>query len=631
MKYLRYKISTLKLHLFFTSLFSLASYPLFSIVLNAYIHESDLYIQKFGVAYQSRIVNSAEAREMAAHIDDLASTCEFVGVIAGAALVALFFSGFVIAAKTFRYLYNKDHADKELTLPVPAKTRILGDFFSGLMVYMVPHIVGILIGSMVLGFGSVTMSVANKSYIEFTEVVFSAMLTGALMCLEFYCMTVLVMAVCGRLRKVIILTLVLNIAVPAFTFAATYLSYVNSYGLYPGFAYQTSSTVCAVSPLGLLIGFFQSWETMNYEEHAPLYIANLPAYIVAAVFCIILAAAAYFLIMHRRHERTGNPYVFRYARRSISVSVILVITTVVGYYFVAFLNDYSRNALYTVSTVTSVLVSVAGFWIISTLLLYMSFEFSDKNKEKKLPKLAKYPLYLAGCAVLTVGIAFTQGFGTGYYVPAPDDIRTVHINFSVNEFYGAVSSETEDGNEDRQIADSIVKLHKEILSGDSRDRSHDISREITIYYTLKNGMPVSRGYNVNDEYAEKVFELFRDSRGLHNQYVIPDRVSRDDGRVTIELSGGKVIKTRKISDISCSELQAALDADTEALTYDMIKDSDHNNRINLDVISGETMDHMYIYIYPGFSRTLDFLEQIGFEHNLIEYKSYIAEKENVQG
>ena len=373
MKYFRYKSGTLKIHLIVVSILSLVSYPMFCFVYSMYM-DANNQLEQYGDE-----ISYAAHSELISHIGELGNTMRYLLIIGAVALILLFFTGFVIVTRNFRYLYDKNYADRDMSLPVSAKTRFFGDFFSGLAVYTVPHIIGILIGAAFIG-----PIEPESSLSTFSNGIYSAMVTGLLMCIEFYCMTLVILSVCGRLAKVVKLTLLMNIFIPACSLSAATLSMMWGYGI-PSVSWADIMTAGIFSPLGLLIRFVSGLQIIRFDTLAVA--SDIPFCIMTLVYCAALTATAYFLIIHRRHERTGEAYVYKYARRIVSLFVVFTITTVIGMFTLASIVNYEESE-YTRILLGSVFVPTGIAWLVSTVLFYIACEFSDRNKEKKLPKLA---------------------------------------------------------------------------------------------------------------------------------------------------------------------------------------------------------------------------------------------------
>ncbi|MBR5089059.1 MAG: hypothetical protein IK093_06490, partial [Ruminiclostridium sp.] len=410
MKYYLYKLKTLKAHIITMFILSFASYPLFCIVFSDYVSawaaitdksNSDLYR------------NSPEYYIAEASIRDKASTTVFMAVIGAVALIALFTMGIPILMKCFGYLHKKPRADMEMTAPVTAGTRFFGNFFAGLTVYLVPHIIAVIIGSAVLGgnFG-------DSQTEAFCDIVKRMMIYGIMMCVLFYCTTTLIAAVCGRTRTAVIITVFMNLAAPVITFTSGVLSFRYGFGLYTGLIDEMTGKVSWLTPLGLLIRFFVRG-IFGTKSDGDIGIMQLIPFL---LYCAAFVAAAYFLVKHRRHERTGSAYAFRYARHVFTGTAILAVTMATATEAVLSFEDYYFRGI-SPATAAGITVVYMVVWLLASFGCFCAFEFAESKGEKHRKKrfILLAPLIIGSVAVTYLS-TLTQGYGAAYDIPDVSEI-----------------------------------------------------------------------------------------------------------------------------------------------------------------------------------------------------------------
>ncbi|MBR5089247.1 MAG: hypothetical protein IK093_07460 [Ruminiclostridium sp.] len=609
MKYYLYKLRTLKVHIVLMCIFAAASYPLFSSALAAYFNIYIGYDEMVKTAYNR---NSAELAKLDEMLSDALNTTIFMGIIGAVALIAMFTTAIPVLVKCFGYLSKKPLADMEMSAPVTVRTRFFGSFFAGLTVYLVPHVIAAAIGWAEIG-GDTGVRVIDNVHESYRRM----MIYGLMMCVLFYCSTALIVAVCGRIRTAVILTVFMNFAVPAVTICAGYLSFTFGYGLNTGLVDEMFERVGWFSPLGLLIKYLAQG---IFGSHASGMIQ--PAHLLLfLLYCAVFAAAAYFLVKHRRHERTGNAFVFKNARHVFSAAAVLAVTLIITSSVVPGFDAMTQIGV-AAGTVARIVAVDAVLWLLTTFGFFCAFEFAgskgEKNRKKRFALFA--PIVMASAAV-TFAVTFTQGFGAAYQVPVPDNIDNARISVEVGDMYfsaayfdkeiyapyfdeGIYGSEILD---DQPDPSEITNLHRDIITGVRGDTG-----EVEISYALKSGVAVSRKYTVPEEYLKRAFEL----TGMPD--IKPWELEGIGKSEYVKVETPYRGKPAMSAEIPSEEFLKAIKADCADLSYERAKimnthSADENCYFWVYYGSGEEK-YSYgfsITVNSLFTRTIDLLEQYG--------------------
>lgn len=565
MKYFLYRLSTLKVHLIVVCLMSLASYPLICTAL------SDCYDRSYELQQIGQQFGYASDRYFAASqstdLGKIQSSAGFISLIGLFVLAMLILSGFFIVCHNFRWLYDKNHADMAFTLPVTADNRFWGDFLSGLAVYVVPHILSALTGIAIVGDRELFYPRDNTR-----DHLFYGMLVSVLICILFYCMTVFIFSFCGRLKKNIALTIFLNIAVPVITLSSVMISFHCGWGTTQASSSEWLGHIGFTSPISLFIGYLEARGSRLFSmKYTPVSV------LIVLVYSAAIAYAAYFLVKHRRAERTGNPYVFRHARTAVSTTGVLAVTAV-G--VIQILSSYESivgfSRTYMITTVLEVSLISIGAFLAAAFIVYAICEFSDRNKEPKLKKTARFPLVVVICAAAVGAVSLTQGFGAAFYVPDADSVERVYCVLDIGRI--RISGDVDD-------IKQFTGLHSRLI-GPEADTDNYISFNYTITggndkikHDYDGGKYINRIYHISREQARDAFETIK-SAGLIKQFYTIERSekdlekSRDSIEVWIsgyspgreEYSSVKQAKGRVV--IPFDDLQNALYEDAENMTFE---------------------------------------------------------------
>ena len=608
MKYFLYKLKTLKVHIVLMCIFAAASYPIFSAALSDYCGTYAEYNNLIKAGYN---YSSPEVSRLGDLLTDKMSTTVFMGVIGAVALVAMFTIAIPILTKCFGYLTKKPLADMEMTALVTVRTRFFGSFFAGLAVYLVPHLIAVLIGSVITlpETGVRIVDNVNESYRRM-------MIYGLMMCVLFYCTTALIVAVCGRTKTTVIMTLFMNIAVPAITFSAGVLSFKYGFGLAEGLVDEMFGKVGWFTPLGLLLKFGVQGIFGTKSGGA----VEIPQLLLFMLYCAVFAAAAYFLVKRRRHERTGSAFVYKHARHVFAATAVLAVTLTIAAEVILSLDDMAWSGV-AAGTVAGIIAVDVVLWLVASFGFFCAFEFAGSRGEKhKGKRFILFAPFIIGSAAVTFLVTLTQGFGAAAYVPDESEILLANLDVCVGDIWYYSDGSTwfrEDGYNTVDTA-LITGLHRDIISKNSAG-----SGVLDVSYTLKNGMNITRYYRVSDEFVERAFEMTKGAQSLQKLY----------GDNTVLKDTVTVIKRDRYYDnvIHCAEnipmkeLADALNADCSALTFEQAKEIDSQSgrviEIRYDYIDGSSSYDRTGYttvwktIFPIYKNTIAVLENYGISQS----------------
>jgi hypothetical protein len=598
MKYFLYKLKTLKIHIVAMCIFAAASYPLFCIAVSdrARIYAQYCQMKDAGLPY-----DSPEIQHINTLLDDANSTAVFVGFIGAVALIAMFTMAIPILMRCFGYLHKKPAADMEMTAPVTVRTRFFGNFFAGLAVYLVPHIIGVLVGTAVLG-ADTGIRLIDSPF----GILRRMMIYGLMMCVLFYCSTMLIVAVCGRMRTAVILTVFMNFAIPAITICSGLISFRYGYGLKAGLIDEMLDKTGWFTPLGLLIKFFAQGLFVT-EVGGNINIIQMIQFL---LYCALFVIAAYFLVKRRRHERTGKTYTFRYARHFTAAVAVLAATLAVSTAVMFSVEDMTWSGV-NASTVTGIIIVDAVMWLIASFGLFCAFEFADSKGEKNRKKrFIMFAPFILGSALVTFAVTLTQGFGAAYYVPDVKDVVSAKIYTGIGDMgmslYGFDAVDTA----------AVTELHSEIISANIRPFGISSGSDyVDISYGLKDGRSITRYYTLPVEYSRKAFEAIKKSSKLFD-----DEAAYSDRTVTCTIDPMDDKKPFPTAveipavEIPTDKLQEAFSADVLDMTYEQAKAVNYDDGVYL-LIDYEIDENRggteYKRIYPFFTHTLALLEVYG--------------------
>lgn len=230
------------------------------------------------------------------------STDESYAIASCIALAIAILSGAIIAISIFNYLYKKSTVDMNLSLPLTTRQRFLSEYFADLTIYIVPAIIGGLIGTVILLTGKHEL----MEFLKYTIYIGSIVIIGMIL---YYSLTVLILSCCGSLFETILSTLLINAMIPASIYLLSYTIISNdSFGLSSNSLFLNQIFIS--SPIGnaaFIIYFFDN-VNMYGNVNTNLYVHWL---IPTLIFTVLIVLLSYFLYKKRKAEQVSKPYVYK--------------------------------------------------------------------------------------------------------------------------------------------------------------------------------------------------------------------------------------------------------------------------------------------------------------------------------
>ncbi len=428
--------------------------------------------------------------------------------IAAIAFILSIAMGIVIPMINFRYLYNKSLVDMNYSLPLNNRQRFFADYLSGLAVYIVPFIIGmviaiieILIGSCFIDLREILMNFAAAIR------VLSVILTGMIM---LYSFSVFAINFAGSIFEALFSIAAVNIMVPA-CIAITWMNIVNGarYGLQTS-SLSSSYTLFTTSPIGVFYFIISYLEKNPLSSHTDtlveakypedLLISMYLHFMVRTLLFIALIVLVTFLLYRRRKaEDVSKPYVYS-----------------AFYYIIMSLAIY---CIFSLMGITKLSSASAAALIISGIIWFVMEVIRRRGFKRFWTAVISFS---AACAVvfgiITV-INVTHGLGMAKAVPSASSVTDIeisiwgysHAQIGPNKLYA-----------DRNVINDAVKLNKELVDRHFMPDKYEYElSEIHIPVSDYDAEKISQ-YNLY--YDEQTIELtfyLKNGSSCIRQYTVP--------------------------------------------------------------------------------------------------------------
>ncbi len=536
------------------------------------------------------------------------NTDENYAIASCIALAIAILSGAIIAISIFNYLYKKSTVDMNLSLPLTTRQRFLSEYFAGLTIYIVPAIIGGLIGTVILLTGKHEL----MEFLKYTIYIGSVVIIGMIL---YYSLTVLILSCCGSLFETILSTLLINAMIPASIYLLSYTIISNdSFGLSSNSLFLNQIFIS--SPIGnaaFIIYFFDN-VNMYGNVNTNLYVHWL---IPTLIFTVLIVLLSYFLYKKRKAEQVSKPYVYKF----IYYAILFFVT----FCIISIFKVSTGSSDYTAQTdSTPIDASFFPAVMCSGIVFFIMEIISNRGFKKFWLSILKFAGTITCIYAVLLLCHATNGFGVNKYVPLESAVDTVNID--LDNYYGNTSIYNFSVTNKHTIHD-VVSLHEKVIKEKYEDKntSHkEISeseldqrikngalatynrKNISITYYLKNGSILTREYNVSDEQMEQLYASMMTGRDYAEycyhklSYSFAFRVENDKNARNIEIYNkiNQKISTTKLTVDEFSKLIKAYKNDIENMSADSFY---------TDKIIG-TIDLEYP-IRESFINTLNFLEE----------------------
>lgn len=628
--YYRNKVRYLRPQLIMCSILSLLSYPLLTAMVAAACGASNDYYQKYNELIQNH--SGAQAFDQMNSIENNLQTMYSLtitaAVIAGLCLVALFIFTFVTTLRGFRYLYNRTTVDMDYSLPVNHNTRFFGDLAAVFTVSILPHLAAALIGTLILAF--VQVPEEGTAFPAILEIIRQAAFTGVAACVMQIAVCLLTLSVCGRTAEAYIYPVLVNVAIPVIHVLGILLVESGVYGAvlgpYSGGFASSMYSISSTSPIGMVIATVYSWfSTSAYDAGissrvigtAPIMQAQ---YLVPAIIVTLaLLAGAYFLMKFRRAERVGMSFVYRGTDVIVPGIVIFSIVMPVCYSIAAYLRnqDYfgtNGSSDFILGLIIGTIIGTFIFYIIMSLI-------SGKNFRRFGRTVLSWAGTLAASAAICALLNLCNGFGSGSYIPAPSEVKSVQATY-----FDHRETETDYSSPDRyfnitarsgdELLELVRDIHEEAL-GDMFAEKNNLCT-VAFYYVLKDGGTLLREYNVTSATLEKVKAQMLSPEGWSSNVLSHLNESLLDGCKIESVSADGMYTDLTSNAGAAGELTAAIRADSARVSPEFFKEqySWKDNVIRVDLTKNdahETQDRVTIVVYDWMENTIALLDRWGID------------------
>ncbi|MBP5605006.1 MAG: hypothetical protein J6X60_05630, partial [Ruminiclostridium sp.] len=567
--YLRYRLTSLRGTLFIIGTLSLMAYP--SLALGSGMLGSVANMRFEG---PTDGISIQEFNSRATIYDLFGHVLFILGVITSA---LLFIFAVYTAVRSFRYLIDRKMTDTAMSLPISHDRRFSCGLAAGALVYIIPQLIAFGLMMVILAVSGPVIHVGYSYYSSEAEGIRQFLLEKAVFIVVgnvmMYFFSVMMISVCGRKLTAVtvpflytgLVTLILVFIMITMRICAYGIPAEERNARY-GIAYGAELT-----PLGFILNTITSSDIGGGQ------------YVIKALVCIVIyIIASYFLVKHRRAERTGSAFVYKGARWLTQFTIIVTAAALV---VMRNYPEYSGES-FAYSPLTYYFmrmpIPMLSFVIIvfSAVIYFIIEKISrERLKDPRRLGLSVFRFICSWALASAVCFCFSQsGWLLGVdRIPEISEVESIGYTDHYISWVTGISQGSVTSAEDIQ---QIENFHRTILEKrpDFRRTSQRYSNwvdsgcsVVDIIYYLKNGEVLESEYYLPEEYFTAAAELVFSTDVFANGYELPENYSEKNyGIYYYSYDRNTDIGSSVRTDIPIDEFIETIKRDARNTTYDDI-------------------------------------------------------------
>lgn len=406
--------------------------------------------------------------------------------------------GAAMAFKSFPCLHQKSTVDMMCSLPMSTKQRFWSNLLSGLFLYLVPLLGGIVLFCLIW-WGSCGLSSTLRA--DFTPVVFG-MVMQAFGCMivglvSLFVFIVLVCTCCGTMAESLLNAVVLVSALPITITVVCEQFFSTMYGV------DVTSTMmdllCYAGPVGAPCFFFSKLEYWEDAAYIPMFAFCKWTLLFLAINAAVLALA-FWLYCRRKAEDTSKPYVYKLL-----------------YYI-----DLSLVTFCLMSSVYENLSMLTPVLLFTGIIYLLAEVVTNRGFKKFHWSILRYAATAVASLLIMGLVNLSDGFGVEKKVPDVDSVKSVTVCMDPVDFYGDVYERntgkfvypgyndysgfngfvlTDPEDIEKIVAEheSILNRHEQLQKDEDYESDYRATIMFSLVYRYKLGGTLKRSYEISWE------------------------------------------------------------------------------------------------------------------------------------
>ena len=305
---------------------------------------------------------------------------------------------FLVGIQGFSWLYSRKKIDFYMGMPVKRKKRFLVIWLNGILIFLVPYVLGILISLLVATTGGVmTASLVGSAL--------TALVRNLLLYLGVYHLAILAVMLTGN----IVITVFAFGALCLYEYIVRAVFYSYQEMFFEHFSYQSMNTEPLVSPFTLY------YELMKAMERGSDWVGYLVGLL---IFVVVTGILGYVCYLKRPAEAAGRAMTFGVTKPIVKILLMVPVSLFAGYLMAETVN---YRPISSQKGIGFVLFALAVCVVVGCCLMQVIYEFDIKGALHK-----KAHIVVTGVSVALIFMIFRYDFMEfDSYVPKADKVESV--------------------------------------------------------------------------------------------------------------------------------------------------------------------------------------------------------------
>ncbi len=534
----------------------------------------------------------------------------------------------ISAVQGFSWLYSRKKIDFYMGMPVKRSKRFLIIWLNGILLYLIPHLSGLVIGMLI--------AVGNQGLNAGTvKVIFQALFIHLLLYLCVYHMAMLAVMMTGN----IVITGMGFLVFCLYEWLVRDTDHVYKSRFFRYFTWRSSPKNLRFSPFTMYAEIVSSPSSMT---------GQVKMIVLMMVFAVLVGGLGYLAYLKRPAEGAGKAMVFEFTKPVIKILLVVPMALIVGELIASDVN-YSPD--WGLQRGGYVFFALALATILGCAVIQVLYEFDIKGALHQ-----KRHILISGAIVAMIFCCYRYDLlHFDSYIPDADDVESIafypyqydnadyrslwfepeHEDLSGRDYVDRYMYLTNAEDVCKLVEYSMEKYYKDMEENENRRYNSDLAfvsnaywSEARITYRLKSGREVMRRIwiDVNDEASTGYLDRIIGSDEFKEGYLMgaSDRLSRiieENDRYEISAYYGNTVYEQKLTKPELLELLECYQEDMEFYNFTKIKDSTPTGVIRIefkrnlsDEVYGRATatQEMGINIYPFYDNSIACLKKFGF-------------------
>lgn len=520
------------------------------------------------------------------------------------------------AIQGFSYLYSRKKVDMYHSVPVSKKRRFLTIYMNGILIYLVPYFINMLLAVMVafINGGLYSVNLVHA---------FIAFFLNLILYIGIYGLTIIAVMLTGN----IIITLFATVIFLWYEIVARYVIYEYMTHFFKYYSYNSMNNNIYTLPPAWYYNAINKIQKIS-DPKISMMQAGLSDILICILLAVIFGVIAYWCYMKRPSEAAGKAMAFAKTKGIIKVLITIPVTLFLVLEVRGIVCPSGENT--GINSLPIILLTTIVIAVLCSAIIEVIYEFDIRAAFKK-----KYHILISSACVVLIYCIFQFDL-TGYdkWVPNPDKLESAVIlaeglTYRQN-IYGSdlkyitrkELSKIQPGITD---IDAICELSGKKASYEDNDKLVGLE----VAYQMKNGKTIWRNFPVSIKEEDTLNKIFENQEfklenfSIYNDEMFENFKTEPTGEITYNTG----IRIENIPLEDMDTIRSLYIKDLNRSNYNTLKNELVCGKIFFTAQWGDGRNYNNFEtnyeIYPSYTNIIGYLKEKGLYKEKVLYPEEI--------